>query len=321
MNLQFADFDADGHDDIITATFEGTAFVVRGSEHGWRAPEHVLDAKGRPVVLSLYYDMQANAYKNADRSPAGVENAEDHCVSTMVIDWDADGDLDLLLGAKEGRLYLQRNEGQPGAPAFSGVNELLEAGGEPFNVPGGLTAARVVDWDRDGRDDLVCGSFAGGAYWYRNTGVEDAPRFAKPVKLLGAPSASDDGAAGPTSDWYVDVVDYDEDGRLDLVVGGHYQHRPAPRVLNADEQQRLAELDAQLEALGQELQAFHEKASQAVEELPEAERQAALQARYASEDYKELSAKFSALHQETSELRPPVRGVSGVWLYRGLDRS
>ena len=30
--------------------------VVRGSEQGWCAPEHIKDSLGRNVVLSLYYD-------------------------------------------------------------------------------------------------------------------------------------------------------------------------------------------------------------------------------------------------------------------------
>ena len=44
MSPQFVDFDADGRTDIITATFEGTAFIVRGVDAGWAQPEHLLDA-------------------------------------------------------------------------------------------------------------------------------------------------------------------------------------------------------------------------------------------------------------------------------------
>ena len=88
MCPQFVDFNADGYDDIITATFEGTAFIVEGSAAGWQEPKHLKDAQGRNIVLSLFYDMEENTYKNAERSPSGTTNPSDHCVSAMVWDWD-----------------------------------------------------------------------------------------------------------------------------------------------------------------------------------------------------------------------------------------
>ena len=75
MCPQFVDFDADGYTDIVTATFEGHAFLVRGSGEGWQQPEHILDGQGRKIALSLYYDTEANKYDNVDRSPEGTTNA------------------------------------------------------------------------------------------------------------------------------------------------------------------------------------------------------------------------------------------------------
>jgi len=321
MNLQFADFDADGRQDIIAATYEGHAFVVRGGADGWSAPEHIKDAQGRDVALSFYYDIEEREYRNVDRSPDGKTNAPDHCVSAMVMDWDADGDLDLLLGAKEGRLYLQRNEGTAAEPKFTGVNELLEAGGKPFNVPGGLTAARIVDWDGDGLRDLVCGSFGGGAYLYRNTGAGDAPVFASPVELAAAPEPSNDGEAGPTKDWYIDVVDYDGDGQLDLLVGGHYLHAPEARTLTAEEAARLAELDEASTKVSAEMNEFFAATSKDVAELPEEEQDAARDRIFAGAEYKEIFERMQSIRGEIAELRPRSKRVSGVWLYRGLPRG
>ncbi|MEM9381472.1 MAG: FG-GAP-like repeat-containing protein [Planctomycetota bacterium] len=318
MNLQFADLDADGHQDIVTATFEGHVFVVRGKEDGWHAPEHVLDAQGRKIALSLYYDMEANKYDNVDRSPEGKRNPEDHCVSAVVMDWDADGDLDLLLGAKEGRLYLQRNEGTAKESKFTGVNELLTAGGKEFSVPGGLTAAKIVDWDGDGLDDLVCGSFDGGATLYRNTGASNAPSFAAPVVLHAAAKASPAGENGPTSDWYVDVLDYDADGQLDLVVGGHYQHQPEQPDLSAEQEARLAELEKEQSELSEEFSELFRKHAEEIGDLDEEAQEAANDAFYESDEYRSFSERMSAIYGEISELRPPAKRVSGVWLYRGL---
>ena len=80
MSLQFADIDADGHEDIITATFEGAAFVVRGSAEGWQAPEYIQDDLERNIVLSFFYDMEANEYANAERSPGGCADVSDTCL-------------------------------------------------------------------------------------------------------------------------------------------------------------------------------------------------------------------------------------------------
>ncbi|MEM1450422.1 MAG: VCBS repeat-containing protein [Planctomycetota bacterium] len=318
MNLQFADLDADGHQDIVTATFEGHAFVVRGKEGGWHEPEHVLDAEGRKIALSLYYDMEANKYDNVDRSPEGKKNPDDHLVSAVAMDWDADGDLDLLLGAKEGRLYLQRNEGTAMEAKYTGVNELLTAGGREFNVPGGLTAAKIVDWDRDGLDDLVCGSFGGGATLYRNTGKTDAPAFAAPVVLHAAAKTSDAGVSGPTTDWYVDVLDYDADGQLDLVVGGHYQHAPKQPKLSAEQKKRLAELDEEEADLSKKLSELFRSHAERIKDLDEDEQDAANEAFYESEEYQAIGERMRALFGEIGELRPSAKRVSGVWLYRGL---
>ncbi len=313
MNLQFADFDADGDEDIITATFEGTVFVVHGSDKGWQPPVHVKDHEDRNVVLSLYYDMESNNYANADRSPDGHENPNDHCVSAIVWDWDADGDLDLLLGAKEGRLYLQRNEGTKTEPAFTGVNELLQAGGREFNVPGGLTAPVLVDWDADGKTDLLCGSFKGGAYWYRNVGSKTKPKFNAPI-AIAMPGKGD----GPKDDWYVKPVDYDNDGDLDLLVGGQRRVEPPPRKLNEEEKARLAEVDAELEVVQKKMQKLFEEVEKKAANEP-GKASELFKTIYDTEEFKTVSKRSSELRREQGKLRPRAKRVGGVWLLRRTD--
>ena len=317
MCPQFVDFDADGYTDIVTATFEGTAFLVRGSAAGWQEPQHITDAQGRNLVLSLFYDTENNAYDNADRSPEGVTNPADHCVSAMAMDWDDDGDFDMLLGAKEGRLYLRENAGEPGAPAFVGTNRQLLAGGEPFEVPGGLTAPRLVDWDGDGVEDLVCGSFAGGVYFYRNAGVKGIPAFEAPVTLIAVPENTHDGPKAPTSGVYADPVDYDNDGDLDLLVGGYAEWDPEAPQLTDEQRARLEELDAQVLALQEEMAAVSDRAQQAADEAetPEAA-QAAMDAVFQSDETRAVHERWQQVFEEISTLRPQRQREAGVWLYR-----
>jgi len=75
---------------------------------------------------------------------------------------------------------------------LQGAGELLapfalEAGGAPLDAPGGNSAPCVVDWDGDGRFDLVVGEYEDGAVrLYRNVGERGAPRFEAGVRLKHA---------------------------------------------------------------------------------------------------------------------------------------
>jgi hypothetical protein len=55
----------------------------------------------------------------------------------------------------------------------------LEAGGKPIDTEIGHAAPLVVDWDGDGKRDLLVGQFGGGKLWiFRNEGTDAAPRLA-----------------------------------------------------------------------------------------------------------------------------------------------
>jgi hypothetical protein len=55
----------------------------------------------------------------------------------------------------------------------------LEAGGKPIDVEIGHAAPYVVDWDGDGVRDLLVGQFGKGrCRIYKNTGTDQAPKFA-----------------------------------------------------------------------------------------------------------------------------------------------
>ena len=322
MSPQFVDFDADGNTDIITATYEGHAFIVRGSASGWQQPQHLVDAQGRNIVLSFYYDTERRTFDNADRSPQGTSNPPDQCVSAVAFDWDNDGDLDLLLGAYQGRLYLQRNEGKPGSPSFTGVNEPLQAGGEPFMVEGGLTAPRLVDWDDDGLTDLVCGGFKGGVYLYRNSGTRDAPSFEAPQTLIKADKEPLQGPTRPNSGLYADPVDYDDDGDLDLLVGGYAQWEPKARELTNDQRDRLAKLDEQFEEIQSKVQAMYTEAQDRAQDAQtDAQREAIMTELTAREDYAAGVKKWGEVYTEISKLRGESQREAGIWLYERDESS
>ena len=102
----------------------------------------------------------------------------------------------------------------------------MQADGKDLTVPGGHAAPVIVDWDQDGRWDIVCGCNKGSVYWYRNVGTPSAPRFAAPVTLLSEHQGTGfdefrdiDQEAVPGIRSQIAAVDYDGDGRTDLLLG------------------------------------------------------------------------------------------------------
>ncbi len=307
---------ADGQMDFIAAIYEGVIFFVEGSKAGWKEPRRIKDSQGRNIVLSLYYDREENEYKNVNRAPKGQEDPGDHLVSAALFDWDDDGDLDLLLGAYGGNLYRQMNEGKAGQPKFTGINLPLTAGNAPFNIPGGLTAPRLVDWNSDGLTDLVCGGFKGGAYLYLNNGKKGAPSFGPPTTLIAKPASSEQGPNTPTKGLYVDPVDYDGDGDLDLIVGAYATPRQVEQTLTSKQKERLAGFLTARDSLMKEMDAAYEQIEKRLASLPKAERNARASEIVGSEPFASKRKRMTALFNKINKLQPRARTVSGIWLYR-----
>jgi hypothetical protein len=99
------------------------------------------------------------------------------------VDWDGDGDMDLIIGQEDGRVAFVEHTGRmiDGAPLFS-VPKFFrqEAAGVKF---GALSTPVAVDWDGDGDEDIVSGNTAGYIGFFENVGGGAKPRWAAVRRL------------------------------------------------------------------------------------------------------------------------------------------
>ncbi|MEM9659540.1 MAG: VCBS repeat-containing protein, partial [Planctomycetota bacterium] len=227
-----ADFDADGDLDLLCGEFidSFTYFENVGSR---TEPRY---AAGRPLARS----------RQPIRMPLCM-------IVVTAVDWDRDGDVDLVVGQEDGRVALLEHTGrvENGMPLFETPQFLQQ---QADNVKFGALATPVgFDWDGDGDEDLVCGNTAGEIGWIENLDGGDPPRWAPPqllaaggdtIRIMAGENGSIQGPAeakwGYTT---LAVADWDHDALPDVVVNSiwgkvvWYRNvgtRQAPRLAPAE---------------------------------------------------------------------------------------
>jgi parallel beta-helix repeat protein len=121
-------------------------------------------------------------------------------------DWDDDGDLDLFLGTGMGSILLFNNTGNG---TFDTGYPLNLTGGSPINISAPVVPS-VVDWNGDGRLDVIAGG-DGYTHYFEN----DGSGYFLPGRRVQA-----DGSDIKHGSWSSpEVSDFDGDGRLDLLIG------------------------------------------------------------------------------------------------------
>lgn len=130
-----------------------------------------------------------------------------------VVDWNNDGKKDLLCGEHDGKIFLLTNVGADAAPVFQSTSYIQDQG-QDLIIYSGRTSPDVVDWDRDGKKDILAGDKDGYVYFFRNVGTDAAPVFNGSVQLKAGGQTID---IGYNSRPY--AVDWDNDQVMDLVCG------------------------------------------------------------------------------------------------------
>ncbi|MEZ6112728.1 MAG: VCBS repeat-containing protein [Pirellulaceae bacterium] len=229
----FADFDNDGDLDLLCGEFlDGfTYFQNIGSR---TRPEYAAGVRLRHNDDRLTMDLQM--------------------ITPTAIDWDADGDMDLVVGDEDGRVALIEHSGQlrDGVPQFLPPRYFQQ---EAADVKFGALATPVgVDWDGDGDMDLLCGNTAGYIGYFENLDGGDPPRWAAPrylsahdedgertIRIQAGPNGSIQGPAeakwGYTT---LTVADWNHDQLPDVIVNSIWGRVEWYRNIGTRESPRLA---------------------------------------------------------------------------------
>ncbi len=150
-----------------------------------------------------------------------------------VVDWNNDGNKDLVIGALDGRIYIFINEGTETEPDFL-VETFAQTKGWELTVYGKRSSPVVVDLDGDSRKDILTGNTNGQLWFYSNVGTDAEPTFSDyslvksdgvDIDLPGSPRSrpfvcfwTGDGYFGPI-DGYFDVLIGASDGKVHLYRG------------------------------------------------------------------------------------------------------
>jgi hypothetical protein len=324
------DLDGDGIPDLLSGSWPGEIFFFRGRGQGrFDAPVKLKDKSGKTInvgggrrdsgdMILVAGDAQFEQTEKGTvivyegqriEVPPGKQAGITGTASAVhAVDWDGDGKLDLLVGDVGGNVYLVHNEGTPKRYAF-GKERQLQAGGKPLRV-GGDAGPFAADWDGDGKLDLLVGAGDGSVWFFRNVGTAREPRLAAGEMLVGPGSAAFGGDApkgvrrGIRSK--VCVVDWNGDGRPDLLVGDFTAQKPDRPVPTPAEQAEHAkvrkELEAQRQRWGELIQKAHGPSR--VREKKEAEK--------VQKELQEVGRKMQELQ---AKLPPEYENHGWVWLF------
>lgn len=198
-----ADWDSDGVPDLIVG--EGSSAYPEGKVRIYRN-----------IGTAEAPSFSGYVYATSGGQPLVCPASGCLGVFPRVVYWDGDGRKDLMIGDADGKIRIYHNVGTDTDPTFD-TGAFVQAGlAPPITIDVGSRATpTMVDWNMDGRQDLLVGALDGKLRVYLDTAVTGPPVLdaALVIQENGADLVVPGGRSSPA------MADCDFDGCRDLLVG------------------------------------------------------------------------------------------------------
>jgi len=237
---KYADYDGDGIFDLLIG-------VSDWREYGW---DDAFNSDGNwtngPLHGYVYRVMNSGSNANPDYgkaikimaggSPLDVYGKP----SPNMVDWDNDGDLDLICGEFLDRISFFENIGTRTEPEYTD-DRFLQISGKTLHLELEMPEVVVFDWDKDDDPDIIVGKEDGRVVLIKNTGIgrDGMPSLAQPVYLKQKAEYVKCGALSTPCSY-----DWDGDGDEDIISGNTAGYIEYIENLGAQDNSNTTALDA-----------------------------------------------------------------------------
>ena len=184
--------------ELVDWSNTGRLDLVVGNIHGDLMLFRNLGRDGQPL------------FDEGEKIP-GIEPVMYPCA--YFVDWDGDGRKDMILGHRDGTVFLYRNVGSDSDPRFEKHDVARHTDGQPVDI-GLLSHPVAVDWNNNGKFDLVVGNDPGLVTVFLNVGSETEPVFDEGRYLKDGGGELIMGVHSVFT-----FSDFNGDGRQDLIAG------------------------------------------------------------------------------------------------------
>jgi hypothetical protein len=209
----FLDYDADGYLDLYVSNYLKFSFDLHVPQTDQGVPVYPSPLMYQPDPDTLYRNRGDGTFEDVS-AECGIAQFAGTGMGMVCLDYDDDGDTDVIVGNDAMQNYLFENDG---SGRFEEAGLLAGLAFDLAGIPQGTMGVECGDYDNDGGLDIFTTSYqAQPPVLYRYAG----DKFFEDVTVVAGVGTR----ALPNVNWGIGMVDFDNDGDRDLFMAcGHLQ--------------------------------------------------------------------------------------------------